>query len=877
MSQLSAPLLAVSLAIASIQAQTIDSKARVDFWEDIGLFGTAQADTRIDAPRKKIGVQGVARDHADKKCGDWSFRYAPAAKAGPRFGFVAGPRGKTWSLKPEATLEMWVKIEAKNPATPWNVILVDAAGKQALGTMDVARASGEWQEISLPLRSLNPEPGFQWGSIRLMEFESELGEGSTVWLDGAGFLADGRLTAVTDMPVGQRIAEADASRQVRVVAACKSQSEKTDAGLAAFAKFYLNEDLGKANELMASHLQNIPPDSYWSLFETPFLCRFYYLFSNRCGKFPGRMKPEVEKLLLEKLWERTYIKNDIFWARQSTWWLDGSENHDLNSKACNLVSSRIFMNEPDYRNRVYPDYGFGGAYHYGRPGYYGPGIDPESRHGGGRASLSDGRKYTAKDHYAAWLAFMKTYFRERARRGFFLENYSSTYSKHTLGFAELAYGYGGDAELQRIVGNFLTLYWADWAQAEISGARGGPKARFTTAAGECSANGVVSYLLGGAGNIGYWGYWNLVTEYRLPPLVWRMALDRQGMGCFVSLSRGIGEEENIWPRPLGAERTMLIDTESRFLKYIYVTPDYMLGTQMDHPAAVHSHLSAAGRWQGMTFAQSSASRIVPVELNEVEQAAGGGDASTKGGKKKEPHSATALFRTVQHRQTLILQQARTWLDVNPEWYAHESRYDRPVGIYVGTGWDRLEEKQGWIFLQSGNAYAAVRPVLRDAAAEAARKMENTGNQANFVSPKEMPTATLRSDSYKWSLDRSYFALEDRFSPVIVEAGRHADYPTLDAFMADVLDNPLRLYKTVVPWSHILVYTGCGKDAPEIVFSAGTNEIPTVGGKYVDYAYPMTFESPYMRSAYKSGKVELQFGGERLSLDFTGTASHGNKL
>jgi hypothetical protein len=127
-------LLAASLVIVPLQAQTTNSHVRVDFWEDIGLFGTAPANTRIDSPRKKIGVQGVARDHADKKCGDWSFRYAPAAKAGRRL-------------------------------------------------------------------------------------------------------------------------------------------------------------------------------------------------------------------------ERTYIKNDIFWARQSTWWLDGSENHDLNSKACNLVSSRIFMNEPDYRTK----------------------------------------------------------------------------------------------------------------------------------------------------------------------------------------------------------------------------------------------------------------------------------------------------------------------------------------------------------------------------------------------------------------------------------------------------------------------------------------------------------------------------------------------
>src|SRR5690606_30829097 len=103
----------------------------------------------------------------------------------------------------------------------------------------------------------------------------------------------------------------------------------------------------------------------WSLLHTPLYCRFYYLFSNRHGRFPGRMTEETEKLLLETLWERTVAKNDIHWSKHSTWWLDGSENHDLNAKACNLVTSRIFMNEPDYKDRIYPNYGFGGSYHYG--------------------------------------------------------------------------------------------------------------------------------------------------------------------------------------------------------------------------------------------------------------------------------------------------------------------------------------------------------------------------------------------------------------------------------------------------------------------------------------------------------------------------------
>jgi hypothetical protein len=86
-------------------------------------------------------------------------------------------------------------------------------------------------------------------------------------------------------------------------------------------------------------------------------------------------------------------------------------------------------------------------------------------------------------------------------------------------------------------------------------------------------------------------------------------------------------------------------------------------------------------------------------------------------------------------------------------------------------------------------------------------------------------------------------------------------------MADVLDNDLKLYKTVVPGFNVLVYTGCGEDTKEILFNSGTMEIPTIGGEYIDYSYPWVFDSPYMKSEYKSGKIELQYGEEKLNLDF----------
>lgn len=848
----------------------------LDFWdEEIRLFGVARQNQHVDvgqSPRINPGywynraTPGFDLDHSDRRVGDLSILYTPAAAGlAPRFGFVADLWGGHWRLSPELTLRLWVKVEGENPPPQWNAIVVDDAGRTATGSLAGTATGGVWREVNLPLAQLTTASDFNWSAVALCEFEVAFGKDARVRLDGIRFEGNGTFIGVTDKPLGQRMAEAKASRAARIEAAFTlSAKDDPSPAVSAFAKMYLNEDLEAANQALVAELKKSNDQKdYWSLLHTPLFCRFYYWFSNRVGTLPGRMKPEVEKLLLETLWERTVDKNDIHLARQSTWWLDGSENHDLNAKACNLVTARIFMDEPAYRDRIYPDYGFGGGYHYGHAGYYGPGVDPTTRHGGGRANLADGRKYNARDHYQAWLAFLKTYFCERARRGFFLENASLTYSKHTLNFVDLAYQYGGDNALHSTIGDFLTLYWADWAQVSLSGVRGGPKTRHHKSVGGRDASGqLIGFHLGGLGAGGVWSYWNQLNDYQLPAIVWRMALDRQGMGSFVYRSRGIGEEENVWPRPLGTERSLTIDTEARFLKYTWVTPDYTLGTQMDHPSAVHSHLSVRGRWHGMTFAQSAAARIVPVAIAE----------QPKHKREIGAFDTEVMFRTVQHRNTLVVQQARSWQVVNPDWFPGpdqaEYGYARRIAIHLGRDWDRREEKSGWIFLQKGNAYAAVRPVLWDEAYEKKQVGRGIGNQALFHSAEASPTVRLREDSYRWTDDRTMIVLEDRFSPVIIEAGSSTDYATLAAFMADVLDNPIALHKTVVPGLNELIYTGTGGDAREIVFNAANNEIPTVGGQYVDYKYPQTFDSPYMKSPYKSGKIALAFLDENLVLDFS---------
>src|SRR6202000_626122 len=126
--------------------------------------------------------------------------------------------------------------------------------------------------------------------------------------------------------------------------------------------------------------------------------------------------------------------NDIAISKWSTWWMAGSENHDLNSKSSDLISSRIFAEEPDYASRVYPDNGRGDGY-----GYWFHGLTKEGRDLGpeGKANLSDGKPHTAKDHYAAWVHYMKEYLAERAKKGFFLERASLTYFKYTISFVQI--------------------------------------------------------------------------------------------------------------------------------------------------------------------------------------------------------------------------------------------------------------------------------------------------------------------------------------------------------------------------------------------------------------------------------------------------------
>lgn len=631
-----------------------------------------------------------------------------------------------------------------------------------------------------------------------------------------------------------------------------------------FDRMWVGQDLEEVNralqEDMARDLDDAkacrdsttaPAHGLYSLTRNTRLIAFHHCFGEYGRHSPGRLTAENQQLLLELLWHRTALKNDIAMTRRSTWWMAGSENHDLNSKVTSLLVSAMLADEPDYATRTLPDLGYGCAPGYHKAGFNPLGAADPDRIGTERANWSDGKCYTPADHYEAWVAYMSEYLLERVRRGFFLENGSPGYMRYTVSYLLLLYNFCLDERLKQQVRMFLDLFWTDWALQQLGGLRGGPKTRHHKEAGGYDAmSDWARFHLGGMGLTTANYCQQLIGNYAFNPMLWEMIIDRAGLGTFAYIARGIGEEEDTCPRPMGVERTMTGNCVSRMIKYSWVTPDYVLGTQMDHPLAVHSHLSTAGRWQGLITADPDA-RIATVSLSTA------ADRMSSTGE----YCMELVYHSVQHKQVLITQQRRRWMQINPDWFpSPEDLHEAPFGIYIGSGWPTREQRDGWLFLEHGDTFAAINILRLKADPDPMAWAKGTDRYEGGVE--------LDPDRYTWNDDRTILRLVNRFSPIIIEAGRRADSPTLADFQRKILSNKLEIHRTVVTRETRIIIVYQGIEAEEIVFNAANHaDIPTIGGEWIDYQHPMTFDAPFLRSEYNSGAVEVTKGEHRQVLDF----------
>lgn len=433
--------------------------------------------------------------------------------------------------------------------------------------------------------------------------------------------------------------------------------------------------------------------------------------------------------------------------------------------------------------------------------------------------------HPASEHYSAWTAFAKEYIRERAKKGLFVEIAHGYYGPRTVEGLYLFHDFG-DAELKRMAGGLLDLYWACWAEEQLGGVRGGGKVRQHQGGqdrvGWDSVTRLAWYYLGIGREVppGQEMFSVLTSDYRLPAVVSDIALDAEGRGSYEIVQRRMGLDQD-WD----AFGFYMRPDFGGLLRYSYCTPEFILGLLMHEPRHFRDWaiMSAQNRWQGAIFAGHPDARIFP---------------QARAGPPHEHQRADNSLWGVQKKGTQITQRLpRAYTRFLPEAPTDETPITHGTRVWFsGPGLHNRVEESGWIFIEAEGAYAAVKAARGD---------------------------------YSWTAsedkhDGEWMALHDWFSPIILEVARKVDFTHYQSFQEAIRALPLE-------WSgHNLSYTGLSGD--RFTFDAGENKPapPTVNGVPVDHDFlspRKVFHSPFVQSSWNSGTIVIQKGERERVLDF----------
>lgn len=782
-----------------------------------------------------------------------------------------GYPGAKWENIIEKRLVFHYRIKESDKL---NSITFDTKGGTHEIEIEQKLDSKQWVELSIDLsKSAINSPVV---SITL-NFE---GSNLNVEIDNVYLLAlDGSKLAITDKSLGQRLSEARKSRKSRIDYAFRNsdavdeEKKISDPNLKRRLEFFFvrlwnadtKKQIAEINNELEGILSSNDPEvqdrwglrELWNLAVTHFLIRTYNTFSTSAeGDKKDRLSKKTEDALLKILWSRTLHENDIYNSKGSTMRMDASENHDLDSKVASLLSSKIFMNHPDWKDKNYPDEGKTGTYGFWFHRWIDAGIN-------GPEGLADWRgddtkKYNAKDHYEAWVAYFKKYAKDRAKFGFFLEKASGHYMTYTIGYLLDLYNWCGDDALKKKTRKFLDIVWAEWAVDQIHGLRAGSKTRYrytikNTPEGVRDAFSQYSeFLFGGVGYASGSLYSGMLNDYEIPENIWLIAFDRKNLGSYAYVSRNLGESIEDYEGKPGMERTIICDSISRLLRYSWVTPDYILGTQMDHPGVTHNHLSVQGRMQGMYFAEPRGALVwvKGISFDEAEK------------ENIVPYNNT-MVRAAQHENVALFQGARRVLRQSPAWFPNESHH--PGDMFVGfTKITDISEENGWVFAQSGEALLAVRVVdgVQKDAGDLAR-----ANRNMYDYPVEGITVDLVEKGYTWDERKDRIKLDDKWSVVIFEAGSISEYGSMNAFKEYIFGNTITLNKTVVQGFYLITYKFGKEKKNEIYFNAANMQIPKINGVPINYSPEKLFDSPYLNSKYHSGVIEFGLPDAKMVREF----------
>lgn len=405
------------------------------------------------------------------------------------------------------------------------------------------------------------------------------------------------------------------------------------------------------------------------------------------------------------------------------------------------------------------------------------------------------KKFTAGDtvteRYHAWNAYFSEFLHDWALNGLWVELGSTSYEYHTypsfINLADLA----PDPEVRKRARMYLDLCLVEAQQISIADLRAGSKSRAKKGGLGSNFNPYLHMIYGERGRPLYHAP-IAASTYQAPEAAILLHKLGSPAPAFEIANRQAGEIENLVRKH--TERNLLID--SHMVNYGYRTPEYLMGCSMYDPNRIYGH-GCEGRWSGIVF-RNRAIVSLPAYTGEK--------------------------WNVQSRDVMITQKR------------HGAYYTGAVRIDLTSGFEKVE-RDGWVLLDNGQAYAAIKIV--------------TGG-------------------YTWNDPiRGSIGLNDNYSPIIIQTGRSADYGSFAAFQEAILKAPLNLVFAAGADRKLkkVEYTGPNSSRIEFLLDTDPFILPTIDGKPIDLELADNYRSPYLQSRKGSELITVRYGERSWAYDF----------
>ncbi len=550
-------------------------------------------------------------------------------------------------------------------------------------------------------------------------------------------------------------------------------STTSSAGMAssALAAFHLGTDLVTANDTINQfHSQYPVPDSDTIDFDSYFWLHLIWRIYHD-PVMNARLTTQARTNIQDMMWRFMRTRSRTSDAQGDTWVYHGSENHYAMQKGSYLLCAEALKDAPGY---------------------------------GSGMVLADGQ--TLAQHATAWSGYFQRYFTARAGEGINAEIASPIYAKYSVGVYYNLMDFAESPVLRTLAQRFITLYWADTASDwTLSGVRGGGEARcykdnYVRLGSQYSFHQVL-YGYGWHANASTARTFGLIpaaSSYRVPAIITACATD-PARPNYLCTSRRFGRAGSV----VGDDNFITFDSgNSNLRRDTWVTPDYTMGTLTFDMNRQYTQISDQNRAMGVMFASGPNNRVMVF-----------GEGSSIDDK------SYADLSGVTRANCMVVQR-----DQN----ANNSGSGMPAFVPQAL-WNARVEASSWIFLQSGNAYCALRPA---------------GGTY---------TATAATHGLDISMSNSW-------APVIIQMGQASSYADFAAFRTSVIANALTFV------TNTLNYTSEAGDI--FTFYANSKTTPRVNGTNVNLNPTKTYDSPYLSMTHGTDLATVSYPGyDNLLLNF----------